>query len=889
MEIDSGITGTGSVPDLSIIIPVFNGAEHLEEAVQTLSGIKDITYEVVIIDDGSTDKTVEVAERIVKEGNARLHSLPEHSGQSVARNTGISMARGNYVAFMDADELLLAPTAGAVREAYAREADVLHGSGILVPIQEMHVHVDDGQQVSYAQEFKLEGSNSALLNGTPNDIIGYYLKNDLKWISQGKLYRREFILKHDIRFHEDILYEEDMFFILMCLMHAEHYVLYSQPFYLYKKADYTREAGESSARELKPLLEIEGRGLKLLEDLFRELPSQEYLPLAKESFCVQMDQLIEPLSLTNPEEWGSLVQEETSLLQDSWWIGRHLSGLHKISVEKKNLLADKQNQEAALAANENLLDRALKAPRIILLSSIYTMLLCMLYFRDWDKSIFVCCGGIPSRIIHNLKKNGVLCYGKGDGYFINDVNVLRCLAKYAERNRIPVYGNDDPPEGGQFIQLDFTVVEDGNYNYRPEVVKELKNARRVAAGGETYLPFGFNRFVKHVLLTGKHPVPSIVKKKAKLIKIHKLWNQKTKKEQDEILDIYSFPRQKIEDNLKNGKDCLLLGVSSSSIGLCTEEQEIAMYREMMEPFGQERFIIKPHHQNRVDLRKYFPNCLILPKDFPIDLVELLGLEFHRVIGANCSALFNVFSSSIVEDRTDLMEKHGIPLSASDKETGKVQGKHVEEPPVKDECPPPEDEKELSKVQMYENLHKEHPEYGTGGTEILSALSCIIDFLSPKSILDYGCGKGGLVAALEERYPNVDVYGYDPAVERFSSMPVEKADLVVCTDVLEHITEEELPETIERIASISKNAFFHLHHGKAIFYLENGENAHCTIWTQEQYRELFNKYFHETFFLPGLFHINSVCVSFPLSQDIREDYIQRMADAHANILLQRMRR
>ena len=114
---------------------------------------------------------------------------------------------------------------------------------------------------------------------------------------------------------------------------------------------------------------------------------------------------------------------------------------------------------------------------------------------------------------------------------------------------------------------------------------------------------------------------------------------------------------------------------------------------------------------------------------------------------------------------------------------------------------------MKNVNLYKQLHKINPSYGGGGREFLPALNEIINFLKPKSILDYGCGKGGLVKALAEKYPSIKVYGYDPAVEEFEKMPTDKVDFVICTDVLEHIPEDELPDTLSRIASLSQNVFF----------------------------------------------------------------------------------
>lgn len=156
-------------------------------------------------------------------------------------------------------------------------------------------------------------------------------------------------------------------------------------------------------------------------------------------------------------------------------------------------------------------------------------------------------------------------------------------------------------------------------------------------------------------------------------------------------------------------------------------------------------------------------------------------------------------------------------------------------------------------------------------ELLPAIRPIIEFLKPKRILDYGCGKGNLVKALANKYPSIKVYGYDPAVEEFEKMPVDKVDLVICTDVLEHIPENELPDTVARIASLSENVFFHLHHAKAVAVLPNGENAHCTIYSPKQYADLLKKFFPTLNFLTGLNNVTSTCITFTLPQNISDNW------------------
>ena len=161
----------------------------------------------------------------------------------------------------------------------------------------------------------------------------------------------------------------------------------------------------------------------------------------------------------------------------------------------------------------------------------------------------------------------------------------------------------------------------------------------------------------------------------------------------------------------------------------------------------------------------------------------------------------------------------------------------------------------SKVEFYKKYHEEHAEYGTGAVHLLDEVSIIIDATNPSIVLDYGCGKGALVSALQKKYPRIAFFGYDPAIPGRDTLPVQKADLVINTDVLEHIPEDELPEVVEQISSISQHVFFSLHHGKAAAVLENGENAHCTVKPQSWYLDLFHRYFSED------------CTTLPADRDI----------------------
>lgn len=91
-----------SVAGVSVVIPVHNGARYLGEAIASALGQTAPPLEVIVVDDGSTDGSAEVAHSFGS--RVRVVAQPQ-SGAAAARNRGVSLARGDYLAFLDADDL----------------------------------------------------------------------------------------------------------------------------------------------------------------------------------------------------------------------------------------------------------------------------------------------------------------------------------------------------------------------------------------------------------------------------------------------------------------------------------------------------------------------------------------------------------------------------------------------------------------------------------------------------------------------------------------------------------------------------------------------------------------------------------------------------------------
>ena len=89
---------------ISVIIPVFNRKDIVLEAIQSVLQQMPKNYEVIVVDDGSTDNTANYIESL----NLPVHVIrKENGGVASARNAGIRIAKGEYIAFLDSDDLWL--------------------------------------------------------------------------------------------------------------------------------------------------------------------------------------------------------------------------------------------------------------------------------------------------------------------------------------------------------------------------------------------------------------------------------------------------------------------------------------------------------------------------------------------------------------------------------------------------------------------------------------------------------------------------------------------------------------------------------------------------------------------------------------------------------------
>jgi hypothetical protein len=141
-------------------------------------------------------------------------------------------------------------------------------------------------------------------------------------------------------------------------------------------------------------------------------------------------------------------------------------------------------------------------------------------------------------------------------------------------------------------------------------------------------------------------------------------------------------------------------------------------------------------------------------------------------------------------------------------------------------------------RLNELLHESDPAYGSGsGLKYAGFVKEAMRRTGSTSVLDYGCGKGSLRKALGEFVEN-----YDPAVPEWSGMP-PPADLVVCTDVLEHVEPDQMGRVVAHIRSLTlRAAFFVIACREARKTLADGRNAHLTVKPPEWWIDMLSSDF-----------------------------------------------
>lgn len=214
----------GTAPAVSVVMPVYNCAAYLPEALACLEAQEMGDFEAIMVDDGSTDGSADVARDFAARDPRLRYVRQENAGAGPARNAGLALARGEWVIFLDGDDLF-EPTllSALVATARAHDADVVacewdafdSATGAKVLEYRRPADVREGENVRVAHERTL-----------------FQVADDVTWT---KLYRRGFLISSGIEF-QNLPAANDVYHSNIALYHAERAYVVRQALVHYRVA-----------------------------------------------------------------------------------------------------------------------------------------------------------------------------------------------------------------------------------------------------------------------------------------------------------------------------------------------------------------------------------------------------------------------------------------------------------------------------------------------------------------------------------------------------------------------------------------------------------------------------------------------------------------------------
>lgn len=252
---------------MSVILPIYNVEKYLRQCLESVvrQSLKEI--EIICVNDGSTDHCVDIINEFAAQDDRVKVINKENGGLGAARNTGLDAASGEYIWFVDSDDLIASEACEKIYTlGHDNNSDV-----ILMDVGLFWSKVDPILDFLDTKKYKLMAKE------------GNFRIEDAPWILQthsvwSRVYRREFLLSNGIRNPEQ-RFGEDMLYSYMVAVYAERMIILPEKLYYYRqnrKGSLLEQEGKND--EYKMLY------LNSMEDTKRFLLDMDYYDILKDEF-----------------------------------------------------------------------------------------------------------------------------------------------------------------------------------------------------------------------------------------------------------------------------------------------------------------------------------------------------------------------------------------------------------------------------------------------------------------------------------------------------------------------------------------------------------------------------------------------------------------------------
>ncbi|MEM6252520.1 MAG: glycosyltransferase family 2 protein [Cyanobacteria bacterium P01_D01_bin.156] len=214
-------------PDISVIIPAYNTGTYIKKAINSVLSQTFENFEIIVVDDASTDDTVQVI-KTIKDNRLKLICQKYNQGAGASRNRALKEAVGDWIAVLDSDDWYAPERLEKLLEfAQKHQADIVADDFYII---------EDGEAVP--RTTMLEYHNSSIkdvLRITPtffvlSDIDG---RKGLELGFSKPLFRRSFLIENNIFYKPEITVSQDFWLDLDCLVRDAKFFLLPEPYYYY--------------------------------------------------------------------------------------------------------------------------------------------------------------------------------------------------------------------------------------------------------------------------------------------------------------------------------------------------------------------------------------------------------------------------------------------------------------------------------------------------------------------------------------------------------------------------------------------------------------------------------------------------------------------------------
>lgn len=195
-------TQTKCKPAISVVIPVYNVERYLQECVDSVLSQTMQDFEVILVDDGATDSSGTICDRYGVQ-DPRIQVIHQkNGGLSAARNTGLDAAKGEYVYFLDSDDVIVPHALKKLRDlAGEKQADVVFfDASVFFTDCEPNPNV---YRYERSRKYAAKNGRQMLLELLDTD--------EYRTAVPLMLFRRDYMQRHELRFRPGILHEDELF------------------------------------------------------------------------------------------------------------------------------------------------------------------------------------------------------------------------------------------------------------------------------------------------------------------------------------------------------------------------------------------------------------------------------------------------------------------------------------------------------------------------------------------------------------------------------------------------------------------------------------------------------------------------------------------------------